>query len=87
MAMDNMGFHYSRGIGVEQDYVAAMGWYKKAAEAGSASSMEEMGDLYYFGNGIEQDMVKAREWYRKALETGVDDEEAAKIKMKLDSFD
>jgi predicted negative regulator of RcsB-dependent stress response len=32
-------------------------------------------------------MVKAREWYRKALETGVDDEEAAKIKMKLDSFD
>ena len=31
VAMDNMGFHYSRGIGVEQDYVAAMGWYKKAA--------------------------------------------------------
>lgn len=60
---------------------------KKSAGHGYANAMRILGDLYAEGNGVEQDMVKAREWYRKALETGVDDEEAEKIKMKLDSFD
>ena len=70
VAMFNTGYHYANGIGVEQDYVAAMAWYKKAAEAGEEDSMEELGDLYYFGNGVAKDYTLAKEWYEKAIMAG-----------------
>ena len=87
IAEARIGDLYMEGAGVEQDLSKTVEWYEKSAGHGYANAMRILGDLYAEGNGVEQDMVKAREWYRKALETGVDDEEAAKIKMKLDSFD
>lgn len=39
-AMSDIGYMYVLGMGVEQDYAAAMEWYKKAADLGDAEAKE-----------------------------------------------
>ena len=36
--MNNLAVMYEDGIGVEQDYVQAVHWYRKAAELGNKSA-------------------------------------------------
>ena len=87
IAEARIGDLYMEGTGVEQDLSKTVEWYKKSAGHGYAFAMKVLGDLYAEGNGVKKDIVKAKEWYEKALEAGVDEEEAMKIKMKVDSFD
>ncbi len=46
---------YVSGEGVPQDYAAAVGWYRKAAEQGDAESQFNLGLLYRQGQGVPQD--------------------------------
>ena len=57
---------YAKGWGVTQDYSAAMGWYRKAADQGHAEAQYNLGDMYYFGKGVTTNEVEALKWINLA---------------------
>jgi TPR repeat protein len=69
-AQYNMGFLYSQGQGVGQDYAQAAKWYRMAAEQGDVDSQNRLAALYLAGDGVRQDYAEAARWYRKAAEQG-----------------
>jgi len=69
-SMSNLGWMYSHGYGVDQDYAKAREWYEKAAALGYEGAMSNLGSLYDDGFGVPQDYVKAREWHEKAAAKG-----------------
>ena len=48
----------------------AYGWYRKAAEAGSALGMSKLAFYYDQGYHVEEDPVEALRWYMTAAEAG-----------------
>jgi TPR repeat protein len=72
LAQFNLGTMYERGLGVKQDYVEALRWYREAAKQNQAGAQNNIGDFYETGRGgVTQDFVQAAEWYLKAAEKGV----------------
>lgn len=69
-AANELGFMYTRGLGVKQDNAKAMEWYLKASELGEKMGMANVGYLYFEGLGVEQDYSMAKEWFYKAAELG-----------------
>ena len=69
-AQCNLGTMYEHGTGVVQDHVAAVRWYRKAAEQGLARAHFNLGAAHGLGTGVTQDDVEAVRWYRKAAEQG-----------------
>ena len=67
-ALNNLGYMYGDGIGVEQDDVEAVRLYKLAAEQDHASAMNNLGWMYEHGRGVEQDDVEAVRLYKLAAE-------------------
>ena len=65
--MNNLGYMYMYGEGVEQDGAKAVEWYTKAADLGNTDAMNNLGYMYANGYGTEQDNDKALEWYVKSL--------------------
>ncbi len=57
-------------IGRGRDCKSAVGWWKKAAEAGDARSMVKLGDLYAQGIYFSQNREKAIKYYQKAAADG-----------------
>jgi len=55
----------------EQDYVAAIKWYRLAAEQGEPGAQNNLGSMYLNGTGIPADAVQAVHWYRLAAEQGL----------------
>jgi S1-C subfamily serine protease len=53
-------------LGVAQDYVEAVKWFRKAAEQNYAAAQHSLGIRYGNGQGVEKDEVEAVKWYRKA---------------------
>ena len=65
--------HYYTGndkINVEQNYLEAMKWYRRAAEYGHGFSLYRLGYCYQFGYGLDKNLDKAMQCYRKALDNG-----------------
>ena len=71
--LDRIGFMYSRGDGVEQDYGAASRWFGRAADKGDALAQFNLGQLYLEGRGVGQDFAAAAKWFRMAAEQGDSD--------------
>ncbi|MGK8946514.1 tetratricopeptide repeat protein [Haemophilus influenzae] len=69
-AQGGLGMMYERGLGVKQDGVEAVKWFRKAAEQGNAKAQNGLGMMYRGRLGIKQDYFKAVKWYRKAAEQG-----------------
>ena len=65
-----IGFLYSKGYGVAQNYVEARKWVLKAAEQGHAGAQYSLGLFFYQGQGVAQDYVETRKWWLKAAEQG-----------------
>jgi uncharacterized protein len=59
---------YYRGLGVPQDYVQALDWFRKAADQGIAFAQNNIGSSYLNGQGVPQDYAQALAWYRKAAD-------------------
>jgi TPR repeat protein len=70
LAQHNLGNMYAKGQGVAQDYVQAVGWYRKAADQGLAAAQQNLGLAYAKGEGVAQDDAQAVGWYRKAADQG-----------------
>ncbi|TGT80740.1 tetratricopeptide repeat protein, partial [Mesorhizobium sp. M5C.F.Ca.ET.164.01.1.1] len=66
IAQFNVGFLYSRGLGVPLDYSKAAEWWGKAADQDMAVAELNLGLLYSWGKGVQQDDSKAAELWRKA---------------------
>ena len=49
MAMNQIGYLYECGFGVEQDYAAAMEWYEKSADLGNSIAIYNIAYLYENG--------------------------------------
>lgn len=65
-----LGQMYAEGIGVPQDAVQAVKWYRVAAERGYPESQYRLGGMYDRGEGVVQDQVEAAMWYQRAARQG-----------------
>ena len=59
-----IGKMFALGLGTEQDYTKAFGWFEKSAAAGNKFAQYSLGNLYFFGNGVAQNYEKACEYYK-----------------------
>jgi TPR repeat protein len=74
-AQFNLGFQYSIGEGVDQDYDKAFQLFQMSANQGFPAAMFAYGDCYYLGSGVEQNLETAAQWYQKALDAGYEPDE------------
>jgi len=51
---------------VVQNYVQALGWFRKAADQGYALAQYNLGEMYENGQGVTQDYVQAHMWFNLA---------------------
>ena len=58
---------YEQGIGRDPDYVAAAGWYQKAADLGNTTAMINLAHLYKTGQGVDLDLQVAQNLYSQAF--------------------
>ena len=66
-AENELGVRYQDGDGVEQNYVQAAYWFRKAAEhvpnlGGAGQGRNNLGNLYVEGHGVPKDYVQAYMW-------------------------
>ena len=61
---------FAKGIGVVQDYVEAVRWYRLAATQGHADAQTNLGFMYGNGRGVPMDVVRAHMWFNLAAAKG-----------------
>jgi len=64
-SQSSLGFRYTSGDGVKQDYAEAVRWWRMAAEQGKADAQSSLGYMYDQGNGVQQDYAQAVRWSQK----------------------
>ena len=70
-AQNNLGAMYATGMGVPEDDLEAVKWYRMAAEQGDAYAQNNLGAMYANGMGVPEDDREAVKWYRMAAEQGL----------------
>ncbi len=60
-----------------EDYAAAVGWYRKAADQGDAPAQTMIGKIYLNGYGVARDYPAAMTWLRKAADLNYADAQIA----------
>lgn len=73
LAQALVGDMYKEGLGVKQDDVEAVKWYRQAAEQGEANAQAILGFSYLLGKGIQVNKSLAKEWFGKACDNGNQD--------------
>ena len=69
-AQFDLGSAYYYGKGVQQDYIEALRWYRKAAEQREPRAEDALGYIYLNGHTVPQDYAQAFQWYKKGAEDG-----------------
>ena len=57
-----LGWIYSIGRGVPQDYYQAAKWYRRAAERGHGGAQFALGLLYNKGEGVRKNLILSYMW-------------------------
>ena len=87
-AQDALGYMYSAGHGVPQDYVKAVKWYRRAAEQGFGDAQDSVARMYVQGHGVPKDYVQAHLWFNLAAShfagTGLNADAAARDNLAAD---
>ncbi len=65
-AQSNLGFLYHHGLGVDQNPVEAVKWYRQAAEQDFTDAQFALGIIFESGIGLPRDLVQAHRWYSLA---------------------
>ena len=68
-AQYNLGLLYASGLGVEQDYQAALKWHRMSAVQGHAGGQNELAQMYAKGQGVQPNQVLAYVWFTVAIES------------------
>ena len=76
-AQTHLGWMYSEGINVVQDYNKAFEWLESAAEQNYPLAQMHLGALYEKGEGVDQNACKAYIYYEKAFQKALIDALAA----------
>lgn len=61
-----LGQFYASGLGISQNYEAAVKVFEKGSACGDDQSFTGLADAYANGNGVQKDIKKATELYQKA---------------------
>jgi len=67
-AQNDLGYHYSFGQDVTQNFVEAFRWFELSAQQGFAEAQNNMARCYHYGRGVEKDLRQACVWYTKAAD-------------------
>ncbi len=62
------GYYFFGRLGVTNDAVEALGWYRKAAEQGYSLAQVTLGICYGEGKGVETNYTEAFKWFSMAAE-------------------
>lgn len=65
-----LGFLHYAGLGVSQDYLAALSHFTRAAEGNLPWAEYAVGYMYETGKGVQKDLGSAIAWYRRAGRRG-----------------
>lgn len=65
-----VGYAYETGDGTEKDPVAAVKWYRKAAEQGHPKAFGLLGEKYRLGVGVRRDLIRANMFFTLGLRRG-----------------
>lgn len=68
LAQFQVGQRYAQGQGVEQDWVMAVSWFRKAVDQGNADAQCALGACYAEGLGVKKDLLRALDLYEGAAE-------------------
>ena len=79
-AQSNLGFMYSKGHGVTQNYVRSISWLSKAAVQNDAHAQHNLGIIHGNGLGVPKDHFLAYLWFTVASANG---HKSSAIKRKL----
>jgi TPR repeat protein len=84
-AQNSLGFMYSNGQGVPQNYAETVKWYRLAAEQGDADAQYNLGLMYANGEGVPQDYAEVIKWVNLAASTsqGETNEKYAKLRKLI----
>jgi hypothetical protein len=66
----NLGMRYERGIGVSQNYLEAVRWYRLAAMQGYREGQYKLCEMSERGEGLPQDYQEALRWCGLAADQG-----------------
>ncbi len=69
-AMEELGYLYFNGDGVQQNDYEAFQWFQKAAQHGIVEAYFYLGLIYSDGKVVPQDYVKALKYYKISAEHG-----------------
>ena len=69
-AQYNLGYMYTRGGDLPEDYAEAVRWYRLAAEQGDVNAQYNLGAMYGNGDGVPEDIVFAYMWWNLAAAQG-----------------
>jgi TPR repeat protein len=58
------------GQGIIQDYIAAVKWFKKAADQGNSLAQYNLGVIYKDGQGVAKNITSSAKWFKLAAEQG-----------------
>ena len=70
LAQHFLGWHYHKGLGVQQDDTKAAYWWRKAADLGIGEAQQGLGWAYEHGRGVTCDLLEAYRWYSEAIRSG-----------------
>lgn len=65
-----LGYLYAHGMGVPEDQVKALKWFRLAAAKGEPWVKGYLGAMYHTGKGVELDYQEAAKWLHSAAQGG-----------------
>ncbi len=81
-AQAQLGWMYSTGRGVPQNYVLAAKWYRCAAEQGHGGAQFALGLLHNKGQGVHLDLVRAYLWLNLSASQAVGEDRDFKVRIR-----
>lgn len=69
-AQYNIGLLHHDGLGVKQNFVEAVKWFKKSAEQHYAEAQFSLGNMYRYGRGVPKDYAQAYMWFSLSASGG-----------------
>ena len=72
-SLNELGYMYEHGLGMERNIEKAIELYKKAIQKDHRDAMYNLASMYDYGEGVEHNYKKAIKLYKKGIELGDSD--------------